>query len=397
VRVLQPLRVRGFGRLLCSYTVNQLGDAVAIVALAVLVYDQTGDPLATTALFVTAKFIPAFLAPVLTARIDQFPVHRVLPLLYIVEAGVFALLALQDSSRFLLAVVLLLALADGTIALAARGLSRGTIATLLEGGLLRDGNALVNLGFALATVSGMSLGGVLVSTSGPGTALAVDAASFLAVALVMATGPRFAAPPRESHQGFRERLRDGLAHVGRNRVLRALLAWQALAFIFFTLVLPIEVVYAKETLGTDDLGFGILMASWSFGILVGSFAFLRLRERSQTALLLISTAAIGVAYLGMAAIPELVPACLFSLVGGIGNGNQWVAVMTMLQERTPADLQARATGILESIGAAMPGVGFVIGGVLTSATSPVTAYALAGGGVMLLVAGAAAVLARQRG
>jgi predicted MFS family arabinose efflux permease len=391
VRVLQPLRVSGFGRLLCSYTVNQLGDAVAIVALAVLVYDHTGDPLATTALFVTGKFVPAFLAPVLTARVDQLPMRRTLPALYLVEAVVFALLALQDGSDFLLVAVLLLALADGTIALAARGLSRGTIATLLDKGVLRDGNALVNLGFALATVTGMSLGGVLVSSSGPGTALAVDAASFLAVALVIASGPRFPAPPRDGHQPFRTRLREGLAHVGRNRVLRALLAWEALAFIFFTLVLPIEVVYAKKTLGTGDLGFGILMASWSFGILIGSFAFLRLRALPQGPLLLASTAAIGIAYLGMAAIPSLVPACLFSVLGGIGNGNQWVAVMTMLQERTPADLQARATGLLESVGAAMPGVGFIIGGVLTSIASPVAAYAVAGGGVMVLALAGAVV------
>ena len=51
-----------------------------------------------------------------------------------------------------------------------------------------------------------------------------------------------------------------------------------------------------------------------------------------------------------------------SVVGGAGNGIQWVAVMTALQEATPTEYQARMSGLLESIGAAMPGVGFLLGG-----------------------------------
>ena len=60
-----------FGRLLFSYTTNSIGDYVGLVALAVLVYGETQDPLATTALFIAAQFLPAFVAPVLTAKVDQ--------------------------------------------------------------------------------------------------------------------------------------------------------------------------------------------------------------------------------------------------------------------------------------------------------------------------------------
>ena len=54
------------------------------------------------------------------------------------------------------------------------------------------------------------------------------------------------------------------------------------------------------------------------------------------------------------------------MLGGTGNGVQWVAVVTALQEATPIDLQARVVGLLESLGAAMPGVGFLLGGALTT-------------------------------
>ena len=75
-------------------------------------------------------------------------------------------------------------------------------------------------------------------------------------------------------------------------------------------------------------------------------------------------------------------ACLISVVGGAGNGVQWISVVTALQEMTPADYQARIVGLLESLGAAMPGVGYLIGGALVALGSPRTAYAVAGAGVL---------------
>src|ERR671910_521902 len=91
---LAPLRVPAFGRLLFSYTTNSIGDYVGLVALAVLVYGETGDPLATTALFIAAQFLPAFVAPALTAKVDQYSLRRVLPAIYATEAVVFGGLAL---------------------------------------------------------------------------------------------------------------------------------------------------------------------------------------------------------------------------------------------------------------------------------------------------------------
>jgi MFS family permease len=87
----------------------------------------------------------------------------------------------------------------------------------------------------------------------------------------------------------------------------------------------------------------------------------------------------------MAVARELWLACAFSVIGGLGNGIQWVSVMTALQESTPDHLQARITGLLESVTSAMTGVGFLIGGVITAVTAPPTAFAVSGLGVALLV------------
>ena len=127
--------------------------------------------------------------------------------------------------------------------------------------------------------------------------------------------------------------------------------------MLFTLIVPIEVIYAKESLGTTSAGYGVLLASWGAGIFIGSLLYLRVKNRSPWALVVASTLAIAVAYLGLAVAGSLLVACLISVVGGIGNGIQWIAVMTALQEQTARDFQARITGLMESLGAAMPGVG----------------------------------------
>lgn len=378
------LKVRGFPRLLASYTINELGDSVGIVALAFLVYDQTESALATAALFLAGKFVPAFLSPLAVAHLDRRPVRRALPAIYVAEAAVFAALA-ATSADFLLPLVLVLALLDGTLALTGRGLTRGAVGALAEpAGELRSANALLNVGFAVASVGGAALGGLLVAQVGVDVALYLDAASFAIIAAILATG-RHLPQPAHDPADFRERLRAGLAYVRKTTAVRTLVTAEALALVLFTIVVPIEVVYARESLETDAAGFGLLLSAWGAGIVLGSLLHVRIAGRAPMPAIAISTLMIGGAYLGLAAADTLALACAISVVGGAGNGIQWVSVVTTLQERTPTDLHARVMGLLESVNAAAPGIGFLLGGVLATVAGPREAFLFAGAGLILLV------------
>ena len=197
--------MRPFGRLLTTYTVNEIGDAVGVVALAVLVYDRTEAVAPTAAIFLAAKFLPALIAPLVTARVDQLPLRRVLPVIYLIEAAAFLALGLIADSDFLLALVLALALVDGTLAITGRGLTRGAVASVLQpAGLLREGNAMMNVGFAIASVGGAAIAGLLIGTLGVATALYVDAASFLVIAALLAATTNLPAVD-VSREPFRER------------------------------------------------------------------------------------------------------------------------------------------------------------------------------------------------
>ena len=132
-RRFEPLRVRPFGRLLGSYTVNDLGDSIGVVALSVLVFDRTGDVAPTAGFFLVAKFLPALFATGLTAHLDRFSLRRALPAIYVIEAIVFAALGfLAIGDRFFLPLVLVLGLVDGTLAITGRGLTRGAVAAALQ-------------------------------------------------------------------------------------------------------------------------------------------------------------------------------------------------------------------------------------------------------------------------
>ncbi len=383
-RLTDPLRRPIFRRLATTYAVNELGDWMGIIALSVLVFDRTDSVLATAGLFLGTRFLPALLAPILVARAERPPPRFALPVIYCGEAAAFGGLALL-ASHFSLAAVIAVATIDGALALTGRSLTRAVVASLLEADELRAGNALLNIAFTGGAAIGPGLAGLVVAGFGVQSALFLDAVSFYAIGWILLTaGPL---PQAEPEQGrMRDRVRAGLAYIREKAVLRRLLVAQGAAFVFFAAVIPVEVVYVKQTLGASDSGYGLMLASWGLGMVLGSFVFAAVRRAPLAVLLFFSTLAVGAGYLGLAAAPSLAVACVASVLGGTGNGVQWVAAISAVQELTVPGMQARVMSVLESIGAAMPGVGFAIGGVIAAVASPRATFLIAGLGVFAIVA-----------
>jgi MFS family permease len=385
------MRRPAFRRLATSYAVNELGDWMGIVALSVLVFDRTGSALATAALFMGTRFLPAVFAPLLVVRAEPPPPRLVLPVIYAGEAAVFGALALL-ATHFSLAAVCALAAIDGALALTGRTLTRSVTAAMLEpAGELRAGNAILNFAFTGGAAIGPAIAGIVVAGFGVQTALLLDAVSFYAIAWILLTaGPLAQAAPDPGR--MRERLRAGIAYIRESAPLRTLLFGEGIAFVFFAAVLPVEVIYAKDTLGTGDSGYGLLLASWGGGMVLGSIVFAVLRRMRLPYLLFFSTLTVGAGYLGMAAAPGLAAACVAAAVGGAGNGVQWVAMISAVQELTEQRMQARVVSVLESLGAAMPGVGFLAGGVIASIADPRATFAVAGLGILAITALASLLL-----
>jgi hypothetical protein len=389
-----PLRLRPFRRLLAAYGVNSLGTWLGEIALSIVVLHETGSAAAVAAVWVMGLFVPSIAGPLLVARLDGARTALVLPGLLALEAALFAALAAVVASGFSLPVILALVAADGVVALAARALVKASIvATTEPRGLLREGNAVLTVVFTACMAIGPVLGGVLVGFASPETALLIDAASFALAALLLGVGsgvPRAGSadsPPAG-------RLRAGVAYVRAHAGLRPLLGVCGAVALFGAAILPLEVVLVTDTLGASEAAFGTVLALWGAGAVAGSALLSALRRVPLRPLLAGSFAVYAVSYLGMGTAASVEIVCLFSLVGGLGNGVEAYATLTAIQELTAEDQQARVGGLVESIVAGATGAGLLMGGALATFASARAVYIAAGLGILVVTA---LLLAPRRG
>jgi MFS family permease len=385
---LAPLRASTFRHLAAAYWVNELGNWFGEIALAILVYDRTRSPLATATLFLALRFLPALLAPLLTVRVEALPPRLALPCLYGLEGAFFAGMALL-AHHFSLPAILCLSAVDGILAITAKALTRGISATwLLKRELLREGNAILNLGAMVSMALGPAISGAAVAWRGASTALVVDAGTFVMTAGIIAV-TRGLHLETDHEAGFKGRVRAGLEVLRAYTAVRRLLVAIAFVFLLGSLPVPIEVVFAKQTLNAGDRGYGFLLGAWGVGMILGGACFAAATQVRLMRVLGVGTALTVIAYAGLAISPTLAVACAFSACGGTGNGAAWVAAVTTLQERIPISTQSAVMALLEAINQIMPALGFVIGGAVTAASSPRDAYALSAIGVACVVVGIA--------
>ena len=390
------LRIPAYRRLLAAYALNELAFMIGSVALALLVYGRTHSALGAAAFFLFAQFVPALLSPLCVARLDQFPPRLVLPVLYWIEAVVFLVLAWVASRHFTVVIVVALALLDGVVALTARALARAaTVSVTTAVGLLREGNAVANAGFSVCFMLGPGLGGALVAAGGTSAALLVDAGLFGLMGLTLATAQGL---PEPSAVGIpaRGRVRAALDYVRTQKPIRDLLLLQAIAVLFFTISVPVEVVFAQHSLHAGAAGYGALLSAWGLGAVAGAAVYARWRGLPNRYLIVFGAGCLGVGFLVMAAAPTLAVAIVGGASAGIGNGVESVAVRTALQEEVEDQWMALMMSLYEALFQSVPGVGIVIGGAITALGSPRAALAVAGVGSWAITVAAWFALAGLR-
>jgi len=378
-------------RILLAYTVNKLGTWFGYVALVVVVYDHTKSALAVAGLLVASNLIPALLSPAVVARVEASRRQSGLTVLYFLEAATAIILAFL-LWNFWLPAILPLAAIDGTAALAANALLRATAAHVAveDSGQAdhlrntdqasetaqREANAALNVAWTATFALGPAIGGLVVAAAGGPTALLIDAGTFfICGVLLLDLRPR---TEEIEDASVRARLASAWSHLRSVRELRRVLVTEAVAIVFFASAPPVEVLYAKGTLHSGDSGYGLLLGVWGVGTVLGSLIFARWVRRSLTPLLIAGTLAVGVAYLGWAAAPTLALACLAGVIGGLGNGMQWAAVISMVQKLTPPGLHGRLMSATESMGALCPALGYVLGGTVAALSSPRAVFLIAG-------------------
>ena len=406
-----PLSSGRLRRIIVAYTANRIGTWFGLVALMVTVFDRTHSALAVAGLLLAWQALPAFAVPALVARVEASEGRHELSALYLFEAVATAVLAVLVS-HFSLPAVLLVAALDGTAALAASALLRAEVARAgrqhAEASwnaevppdtreaeaheAERRANAALNVAFSLTFVLGPLLGGVMVAGAGAPAALLFDVGSFVVCGALLFDVHTHVDEAGADSLGAR--LTAAWSHIHQATFLRALLAAEAVALLFFESGGPIEVPYAKATLNAGDRGYGLLLTAWGVGALVGSVVFARFVKRSLAGLLGAGTLAIGIGYVGFGVAPSLALACIAAGIGGIGNGLQWPSLISVVQQLTPRDLHGRLMAAVESLAALCLAVGLMLGGGLVSLSSPRVAFILVGSGAIVTTGALLALASR---
>ena len=382
--LLRPLRHGGFRRLATSYTLNELGWGFGTVALGLLVWDETHSAVATTALWLCTLLIPAFVGPAATAQLDRLGVRRVLPTLYLAEAAVFAVLALLTSSP-VLALVLVLAAADGILALVGRALTRAAVAAMLKPtGELDAGNTLLNISFSLCFAIGPAIGGLVIAAWGVSAGLWVSAGLFAAMSITLATSRSLPPAHADAGETWLARVRAGIKHALGNIAVRRIFFAHAIALVCAAMISPIEVIWAKEVIGGGNSAYGIVLSAWGAGTLVTGLILVGFWRRLPVVTRIpLAAGTMGVGYVVMTLATSLPVGALGCFIGGLGNGFYFVSVVQAIQERTDDEYQGRVMGLLESTTAGGYGVGFLLAAAITELFSVRVTFAATAVGVIL--------------
>ena len=353
---------REFAAILFSQTLSILGDQITRIALAALVYQQTGSAFAASATFAVSYLTYLVAGPFLAALSDRHDRRTVMVVSDLGRAGAVAVLALTD-----LPLIGTFTLLIGLSALApAFDSARGaTLPDILSGEAYPRGSALANVFFQAAQVGGFVAGGALLATVGAHTALLLDAATFLVSAgAVLGCLLERARPAPPEHPSLIRETKEGVQVVWRHPELRQLLAYALLGAVAVSapesLALPVS-----KAAGGGTFEAGLLTASLPAGFVLASLFILRLPADKRSEML---PRLVVISALPLMATPFLhnVPAILVLwTLSGLGSALQLVASAAYVQA-APEAIRARAYGLASTSLIAAQGVAQLGAGVTST-------------------------------
>lgn len=385
---------RDFRWLFISQTISTTGDRIVLVALALLVTERTGS---TADLgLVLGVYTASHLAFVLFGGVwaDRLPRHRIMlstDLLRGVLHALVALLIVTDAIAIwqLLVIEALFGAAEAFFRPAFAGLVPQTVPEEL----IQEANALTSLTSTIAEFAGPALATALVLAAGTGTAFAVDAATFLVSAALLAlVRPRPRGEPARRDSLWRE-LREGFEQVRSRRwvwVTIAVFSFQLLgAYAPYVVLGPLV---AEERWG-DAAFYGWLAAAVGAGTALGSLLALRWRPRHPLALGIVLTTPFSLLLALVALGIPLAVALAGGVLCGVGLALFGVWWQTALAERIPPAALSRVTSYDYLGSLALLPIGYVVVGALADGLG--ATEVMAGGGLLAAVVVLMGLLPRQ--
>ena len=384
-----PLRSPVYRRLWLAQVVGNLGTWMQTVGAQWLIVSSSGSA-ALVALVQTASTLPVVLlaapagvlADVLDRRRVLFTVQSVMVL---VAAGLAALTFAGEVDPYVvLGFTFLLGIGAAFVGPAWQAIQP----ELVPRTQLPQASALGAVNMNLARAVGPALGGVLVAAAGAGWVFALNALSFVVVAVAIASWRRQVQVDPVGREPLVAALRSGARYVRHAPSMRSVLTRVLLFVPAASALWALLPLVATDLLGLGSSGYGVLLGSLGVGAVLGAVALPTARARLGVETLLAVLFVLYAATLaGVALTRSPVAATAVLTVAGLC----WMGVLSTLnatsQQVLPGWVRARALSyhlVVLMGGQALGGI--VWGAVATSAGVPAALLVAAG----VLVGGAVA-------
>ena len=357
-------------------TVSVTGTALSLVALPVLVYQLTGSA-ALTGVLAATEFLPYLMTGLLAGAIaDRVDRRRLMVAMDVLNAVLLASVPVAGMLHRLTAWhVLGVGLLSSAAFVWFDAANFGALPALVGRARLPTAISSVSAAGTVADIGGPALAGVLVATVGAANAVAVDAASYLASAVLLGLvrrrfgGTEDGTADGAPRSGLWGDIRDGLRYLWRQRLLRAMTLATAGLSVTGGAVMGLTVVYAVRALRvpTDDARIGLLWTAGAAGGLVAALALPRLSGVGTAGRqVLYGLVVNALALVVMSAAPGYLVGMIAMFVY---DGSYLFVTLTSItsrQVRTPDHLSSRVNASGRTLGAAGRPIGALVGGLVAT-------------------------------
>ena len=273
---LEVLRERNFARYLGAIVVSHLGGGMANVALAFAVL-EFGTP-TDLGLILLAREIPMIVFLLLGGVFaDRLPRRTILVSTDLVKgAAQVATAALLFTGSAHVWNVALVQGAFGVASAFSRPVGLGLVKETVSDAHLQQANALTSLSRSTLSIVSPALGALIVTFGSPAIAIAVDAVTFFASA-VLIWSMRIAGTVRAATKSIVGDLREGWREfISRPWVVAIIASFGLFQLTYFPALLVLGPTVALEHLG-GAAGWGTIIAVEAVGAVVGGLVALRIR------------------------------------------------------------------------------------------------------------------------
>lgn len=384
-----------YRRLWTAQTVSRWGDVFNTVALAVLVFQLTGSGLGVTGV-VVAEIVPVLLlAPLAGAVIDRLPAVKVMIAADVWRMGLALLLPLFAGS-----VLAVYAIAFGLSvgAVFFNPASQSVVPAILDEDELIAGNSGLWTAAVVSQIVLAPLAGGMVAVLGVTPAFLLNAATYAVSAVVLiglVVAVPVAAEAAADRRGWWGRAAEGVGVIAGTPLLRLLATIQLLAALSVGATSALLIVLATDHLRVGPEGFGTMLAGIGVGAALGPLLLTLLTDDPRRPTFVFGPFLLrGLVDLILASVRSF-PVAVGALgLYGVGTSTGMVTFNSLLQAETIPTTRGRVFASFDAIWQLGRLVSLAVGGLLADAVGITAVYYL--GGTLLLVAGAAGLLAAGR-